>query len=375
MSLLRDGQSIRDTYEVECLLGEGAFGEVYRVRHAFLGKQAMKVFKIVGLSLDETMELLSEAILLSKMSHPNIVHVFDANTVETSKGQCSFFTMEYVAGGTLDRFWRSHNAQFVPIEKSVDIVRQICRGLVVAHSERPPIIHRDIKPQNILVGYDSVGLRVRISDFGLAKRVNPLTLAATAAGTPSFKAPEVFSDAKADSTAGDVWSVGVVLYLLLTDRFPYSHSGEAESNNTERFKKPLALPSRFNCLVDTKLDHILRRALAQNHKERIPNAMEFLRALDDWQIVPPDATSRTHSSLGSDASKSALGAAATSQDEEEGTKMAARAIELAQQASQLQDAADLMEEAFNKWPELRGRYERRVKLWRCGIITPTRDRM
>jgi serine/threonine-protein kinase len=371
MSLLREGQSIKDTYQVECLLGEGAFGEVYRVRHAFLGRQAMKVFKIPGLSLDETMDMLGEAIMLSKISHPNIIHLFEANTVDTSKGQCSFFTMEYVAGGTLDRFWRSHRSQFVPIETSIGIARQICRGLTVAHSERPSIIHRDIKPQNILVGYDGLGLRVRVSDFGLAKRVNPLTLAATAAGTPLFKAPEVFSEAKADSTAGDVWSVGVVLYLLLTDRFPYSVSGGDEVKNSQRFQKSLALPSRFNCLVDAKLDEIVAHTLAVTPKERIQDAMELLKALDGWLPVPPEAASKSKQEVGSDASKSALGVHAMSHDEEEGSKMAARAIKLARQAAQLQDAADLMEEAFNKWPELRSQYERRVKLWRCGIVTPT----
>jgi serine/threonine-protein kinase len=372
-SLLQEGESIKGTYKVECLLGQGAFGEVYCVRHAFLGKQAMKVFKLASLSLEETMEMLGEAIMLSKISHPNIIHLFHAETVETARGPRSFFTMEYVAGGTLDRFWRSHKGQFVPLETSIDIARQICRGLSVAHSERPPIIHRDIKPQNILVGYDSVGLRVRVSDFGLAKRVNPLTLAATAAGTPSFKAPEVFNESKADSTAGDVWSVGVVLYLLLTDRFPYSETGEDEFKNSQRFNKPLSPPSRFNCLVDAKLDGILVRALAQNPKERIQTAMELLKALDDWHPVPPDSSRKSKQSLGSDASKSALGAKAVSHDEDEGARMASKAMKLAQQAAQLQDAADLMEQAFNKWPDLRGRYARRVKLWRCGIVTPTQD--
>jgi hypothetical protein len=170
MSLLDEGQVIRGTYEVERMLGEGAFGEVYRVKHRFLGRQAMKVFKIVGMTIQETEEMLGEALMLSRIGHPNIVRVFDANTTDTSRGICGFFTMEYVAGGSLEQFWRSHGNRYVPVETAVEIIRQVCRGLTVAHEETPPIVHRDVKPQNILVGYDGGGLRARLTDFGLAVR-------------------------------------------------------------------------------------------------------------------------------------------------------------------------------------------------------------
>ncbi|HVT04950.1 MAG TPA: serine/threonine protein kinase, partial [Thermoanaerobaculia bacterium] len=99
MPLLESGQVIRDTYEVERFLGEGAFAEVYRVRHRFLGRQAMKVFKRVGMALDDINEMLGEAVLLSRIGHPNIVRVFDANVIESSRGVCGYFTMENVPGG------------------------------------------------------------------------------------------------------------------------------------------------------------------------------------------------------------------------------------------------------------------------------------
>jgi serine/threonine-protein kinase len=82
MRLLEEGQVIRETYEVERFLGEGAFAEVYRVQHRFLGRQAMKVFKRVGMSLDEIHEMLGEAILLSRINHPNIVRVFNADVLD-----------------------------------------------------------------------------------------------------------------------------------------------------------------------------------------------------------------------------------------------------------------------------------------------------
>jgi len=127
------GQKVNKIYEVESFLGEGAFAEVYRVRHRFLGRQALKLFKRTSIALKETQEMLSEAIILSQMGHPNIIRVYNADIVETSHGLCGFFTMEYIAGGTLDQFWRSFGNRFVPIETSIDIGKQICQGLSVAH--------------------------------------------------------------------------------------------------------------------------------------------------------------------------------------------------------------------------------------------------
>src|SRR5258708_27723209 len=102
MALLREGQVIRETYEVERLLGEGAFAEVYRVKHRFLGRQAMKVFKRGGMTLEQIEEMLGEAIMLSRIGHPNIVRVFDANTLDVGRGLFGYFTMENVPGGSLE---------------------------------------------------------------------------------------------------------------------------------------------------------------------------------------------------------------------------------------------------------------------------------
>ncbi len=359
--MLTEGQIIRGTYEVERLLGEGAFAEVYRVKHRFLGRQAMKVFKSVGMSIAEIEDMLGEAMILSRIGHPNIVRVFDANTTETSKGTCGFFTMEYVAGGSVEDFWRSHGARLVPVETAVEILTQVCRGLALAHSEKPPIIHRDIKPQNILVGYDGAGLRVRVTDFGLAKRVNPLTLLATTKGTLPFKAPEALQDTKTDSLAGDVWAMGATLYLLLTDQLPYPGLHDPDC-----FDYPLIPPSRFNIQVDPMLDRIVFKALAIEKGKRHQNAGEFLKDLSKWK---PRAGMPDRNQTADDAreTKSTLGMH-TPPNEEEGEKMVAEALKLSRSTRYLSDAADLMEEALNKWPGLRRKYEYQLSLWRRGIV-------
>lgn len=365
--LLQEGEAVRGRsfpYTVERFLGEGAFAEVYRVKHRLFGRQAMKVFKTPG-TIEETELALEEAIFLSQIGHRNVIRVFDADILEVAQGSRGFFTMEYVAGGSLEQFWQSHGDQFIPVDVAVDIVRQVCSGLHLAHSDSPPMIHRDIKPQNILVGYDAHGLRACVSDFGLAKRVNPLKLMASARGTRCFKAPETFRDPMSDSCAGDVWAVGLTLYLLLTDRFPYG--GDIDTLDIKSFEKPLIPPSRFNIQVDSELDQLLYRALSVKREGRYQNAGEMLEDLNRWQPRPIVSAAQAIGHSSSQGSKLAFGAPSPA-DEEEARAMVTQAIQISRQRSRLAEASDLMEEAFNKWPALRPEYQRQLELWRRGVI-------
>jgi serine/threonine-protein kinase len=324
----------------------------------------MKVFKRVGMTLEEIEEMLGEAIMLSRIGHPNIVRVFDANILQSSRGICGYFTMEHVPGGSLEKFWHSHGGQFVPLETSVDLIRQVCRGIAQAHREKPPVIHRDIKPQNILVGYEADGLRARVSDFGLAKKVNPLTLLATAAGTLAFKPPEAFADRKGDSCAGDVWAIGTTFYLLLTDRLPFEMPANIGWGAKHLFEKDVAPPSHINPEVNKALDDIVLKALQKRPDDRYLTAREFLDALDRWKPTAQESPSKAKT-LSSEPSKSVLGLPSPADDKfaQDLTRQAFKA----RQVGRLADAADLMEEAFNKSPELRNKYAHQVKLWRCGI--------
>jgi eukaryotic-like serine/threonine-protein kinase len=365
MRLLRVGQKIHDTYEVERWLGEGAFAEVYRVRHRYLGRQAMKVFRGAGMTEPEITSVLHEAIVLSKLGHPNVVHVFDANVLDTANGPCGFFTMEFVAGGDLERFWLSHGPRFVPIETTVQVLTQVCRGLSLAHAESPPIVHRDIKPQNILVGYDASGLRVRVSDFGLAKRVHPLSLMASARGTATFKAPETFADPSSDSCAGDVWAIGVMGYLLLTDNLPYEGLTELDLIKGRVFHRPVLPPSKLNVDVDAELERIVLKALAVAPADRYPTAMALLDDLEGWA---PPPTGEAPAPAPAPAQKGPVSPRMSPLDRSRADAMVEEALRLGRQAAVLAEAADLMEEAFNKAPGLRERYASLVRLWRNGVV-------
>ncbi|AVT32916.1 serine/threonine protein kinase [Plantactinospora sp. BC1] len=346
MSLLESGDRVTETLVVDRLLGEGAFAEVHRVRHEYLGWQAMKVFKRVA-SLDETRTLLEEARLLSTLGHPNIVRVFDAGTVRTPQGVRGFFTMEYVAGGSLERLIRAHGPT-IPVELAVEVAEQIASGLTAAHEQDPPILHRDLTLANILVGYEGSGLRIRISDFGLAKRADPFTMLASAQGTFAFMAPEVLRR-EGYSRASDVWSVGTIVYLLLTNRLPYDDGAPLSSYSPGRFARVPLPPSRYHPEVDPELDRILLSALEVDPADRPATA----------GVLAAELRGRR---LGGGSSRSEGEPA-----DARARRLAEQALALARHAGQLDRAAGLMAQALELSPDLRARYLPKLNLWRRGV--------
>ena len=363
MSLLAEGEKLSETYTVERFLGEGAFAEVYRVQHRFLGRQAMKIFKTKGMTLEEIEEMLGEAVLLSRIGHPNIIRVFEANILQISRATFGYFTMEYIPGGTLERYWQSYESKLMPIEEVINIMKQVCSGLAVAHSETPPVIHRDIKPQNILIGYDSGGMRVKVSDFGLAKRVNPMTLLASAKGTLGFKPPESLENL--DSCAADVWALGTTLYFLLTDKLPFPSLNERSISDASRFVQKLRLASIYNIQVDPTLDSIVSKCLAKKRKDRYADSKELLQDIGAWKPVQQQRTPIA-AGIRDNISKTAFGVHSPI-DKVAVTATIKKAIEFSQEPGKLPLAADILEEAINKDPELRQQYGSQLKLWRRGV--------
>jgi len=355
--LLKEGQHIKDTYVVESFLGEGAFAEVYRVKHRLFGRQALKIFKVPG-SIDEINSSLEEAVLLSKLGHRGIIRVFDAGVYENENGNHGYFTMEYIAGGNLFWHWQNYGNKLMPVVETVEIVRQVAEGLALAHQDNPPIVHRDIKPHNILIGYDALGMRACLSDFGLAKHVHPLQLAASVRGTLIYKAPETFADSAADSCAGDIWALGVVLYQLLTNHFPYE-LGAQEQLNLNSFETDLKSARDFNILVDDNLERIVTKALAIEKANRYQNAAQLLSDLRLWSLSSTNVDERKslteESSLKHNSSSGA-------------TQKVRQAFKAAYDEGDLERAGNILEEAFNMAPELREYYEAQLKLWRSGKI-------
>lgn len=367
MTILSPRQHVRDTYEVERLLGEGAFAEVYRVKHRFMGRQAMKVFKAAGATLEEIERNIAEAILLSTIKHPNIVEVYDANVLETGRGQFGYFTMTHMPGGTLERYWRSFGRELMPVEQVVEAMKQVCRGLAIAHSSSPAIVHRDIKPQNILIGFGNDGLQVRLSDFGLAKAVNPLTLLVSAVGTLGFKPPESLENI--DSCAADIWAVGTNFYLLLTDEMPFPMLDDRDIEDANRFLRPIRPPSIYNVNVDAGLESIIFRCLAASPSDRYPNASELLLDLEKWNPgYKPSGLSMSQVTKGS---KTAIAENSPHDLKKEAESALQEAIKIAKDPTKLMLAADLLEEAISKDPDLRERFKSQLQMWRKGVMHVT----
>ncbi|WP_344313231.1 serine/threonine-protein kinase [Fodinicola feengrottensis] len=356
VTLLTPGTRITDTLVVDRPLGEGAFAEVHRVKHEYLGWQAMKVFKRVG-SLGQTRAMLDEARLLSVLGHRNIVRLFDAGAVPTADGVRGYFTMEYVAGGSLQRLADAHHAA-VPVEIAVEAVEQVSQGLAVAHAQAPPIIHRDLTLENVLVGYDATGMRVRISDFGLAQRADPIgrrsVVPGTEAFTYAFMPPEVVLRQENYSCAGDVWSIGTIAYLLLTNSQPYEPRYAETWFSASRFDDPPLAPSRFNDDVDSELDRIVLSCLETDPSDRPSDAAGLAAAFRRRR------ESRRRAS--------AVSSRVTTTPTDQAQRLAAQALGLARHPSTLSEAADLMEEAVIRSPHLREQHLPQLLLWRRGVM-------
>jgi eukaryotic-like serine/threonine-protein kinase len=259
---LRPGDLVRGVYVVERELGSGAFGTVYRVRHRLLGHQAMKVYRLADAA--RVADALGEARLLMGLAHPNLIRMFDANTVDGARPEPLYMTMEYVDGGTL---WQTLEVRVrLSVAEAVSIARQVCAGLAVAHASSPPIVHRDVKPQNILMARD----RAKLGDFGLACQVDPHSLMARSGGTLGYVAPEAAWGFH--TPASDVYSIGVVLFRMLTG-MPPQPAGPA----TGHWEPPP--PSRFRLGIGGSLDELVLRALAREPADRFASAVDLEAAL------------------------------------------------------------------------------------------------
>jgi serine/threonine protein kinase len=247
-------------FEVIELLGRGGMGAVYKARQSALDRfVAIKILPPqVGRDPAFAERFSREAKALAKLSHPNIVSVHDAGSVSltNSEDKLYYFVMEFVDGVSLRQVIRDGKFS---AEESLAIVPQVCEALQYAHDEG--IVHRDIKPDNILL--DTRG-RVKIADFGLAKLLDATAVDVTLTGTHQvmgtlrYMAPEQMTGTKSVDHRADIYSLGVVFYELLTGDVPMG-----------RF----AAPSK-KVQIDVRLDEVVLRALEQEPDKRYQQASE-----------------------------------------------------------------------------------------------------
>ena len=284
---LARGYVIDGTYEVLFYIGEGAFGEVYRVQHKYLGVQVFKLFKEDFEKVVNIEEISLEARMLSKVTHPNVVRVFECNSFQLDVKTRHFITMGFVSGETFTQLLaRRIN---LPRAEAVNIIIDVLEGLSYVHSMTPPIIHRDINPDNILLSYEGATPRGLLSDFGLAQPLDADQHLLGAAGRYPYMAPECFWGTYILSS--DVFSAGVTLYRAITGIYPWQYEIEWEDTDPEdivteisRARKQTPRTASFHLEDDDEsLDEILFKAIERDLEKRYRNAGEFLTALKNWR--------------------------------------------------------------------------------------------
>ncbi|MFC1708443.1 serine/threonine-protein kinase [Candidatus Omnitrophota bacterium] len=278
---------IRDTYTIDKFIGAGAFGEVYKIRHKYLGIQALKIFHPGSIIKEQEAELFNEAFILAKLTHKNIVRVYEANTFVFEKNRYCYIAMEFVPGGTLAEYIFTEVR--LPIDLACKIQKDICCGLAQLHETEPPLVHRDVKPQNIMLYQKDDNIIAKVSDFGLAKHVDPVTRITEAAGTLAYLPPEGFWDY--ESSASDVFSSGIIFYIMLTGiapfRMPEGYNStkkneiqKAIKNSRNKRPKP---PSEYNQDIKSELDDIVLKSLEPKIENRYANASQFYNAIVQFQ--------------------------------------------------------------------------------------------
>jgi serine/threonine protein kinase len=242
-------------------LGSGGMGTVYLAERSdgeIQQRVAVKLLRADSHRPAFRSHFLRERQLLASLNHPSIVHVIDAGHTDDGR---PYLVMEYVDGFPIDVYGAT-----IPWRDRLSLFLRVCDG--VAHAHRHLIIHRDLKPSNILV--DSAG-QPKLLDFGIAKLLDETgdaTQTIERLLTPNYASPEQLSGT-VQTTATDVYSLGAVLYKLLTSRLPRDPEGALNA------VKEIPLPSRLNPSLPSDLDYILRKALRPEPEERYASVEAF----------------------------------------------------------------------------------------------------
>lgn len=267
-------------YERLDVLGSGASGVVYLAYDTLLRRQvALKEVRAAGPELDR---VLSEARLLDRLRHPSLIAVHAVDEIDG----VVVIDMELIRGSNLSEVMRARNRRPLPLNEALTIAIGILDGLAHAHDHR--VLHRDIKPANILIGTD--GRTVKLTDFGLAELLSSSSLAG-GGGTYPYMAPEDFDETAGSDRRSDLWSVGVVVYEMVTGRRPFvvektrdPFAWKRVIDNTEPIHVGL-----LGLNLPAELDDVLTKALSKRKDDRYQDARSFRDALIAAAGVAPAA--------------------------------------------------------------------------------------
>ena len=268
--MLSKGQKINDRYEIIKTIGEGGMANVYLANDTILDRKvAIKVLR-GDLSNDEKFirRFKREALSVSNLSHPNIVEVYDVGEEDGNY----YIVMEYSEGKTLKQLLQKRGA--LTLNEVIDIMTQLTDGL--AHAHEAYIIHRDIKPQNIMI--EDNGL-VKITDFGIAMALNSTQLTQTNSvmGSVHYLPPEQ-ANGKGSTVKSDIYSLGILMYELLTGSVPFKGDTAVEIA-LKHMKEKIPSIRKQNPTIPQSVENIVLKATAKNPKNRYDNVRDMYKDL------------------------------------------------------------------------------------------------
>jgi serine/threonine protein kinase len=257
---------------LEALLGKGGMGSVYRARHLKLDRPV--AIKLLAPHLESDPEyverFLCEAKAAAAIDHPNVVHVLDVGEEDHQH----FIVLQFVDGENLEDLLEREGR--VGTARAVAITRQVAAGLSALHAAN--IVHRDIKPGNILLGRDG---SVRITDFGLARNLrlrDRMTVAGVFMGTPEYVAPEQVKGPAVDART-DLYSLGICFYRMLSGELPFEALSAMEMASKQLKDEPVSLLTRVPD-ADPRVWALIRRLLDKEPARRYGSAQELIQALE-----------------------------------------------------------------------------------------------
>jgi serine/threonine-protein kinase len=273
------GRTLADKYVIDECIGEGGMGRVYKAHHARLMKRTFAIKILLGdLAADPTMRkrFEQEAETASRLQHPNVVSVLDFGNTE---GGLLYLVMEFVAGEALSELIKTGP---LPEKRVIAITQKLCLGLAHAHSQG--LIHRDFKPDNVVLATQDQGDTPRILDFGLAIVRSPeeasirLTGSGLMVGTPAYISPEQARAASVDQRT-DLFSLGITVYEMLAGMLPFSGDAiEVMYSNTKLDAPPIS-ERNPEVEVSVEMQAIVCKLMARNPDERFESARDVLTVL------------------------------------------------------------------------------------------------
>lgn len=288
----RIGRFLNNRYEIIESIGVGGMADVYKALDHTLNRYvAIKVLK-EELNSDETFvkKFRQEAMAAASLSHPNVVNIFDVGQEDS----INYIVMELCEGVTLKEYIRRKGK--LEIYETINIAIQIANGIQAAHDRG--IIHRDIKPQNVIITTDG---KAKVTDFGIAKAVSSQTITASTVGSVHYISPEQARGSYCDGRS-DIYSLGITIYEMLTGRVPFDGDSTV-AVALLHIQGEMIPPSTYEPMIPVSLEKIVMKCTQKKPEERYASALDLIadlrRALmtpneDFVKIIRLDTSGETH---------------------------------------------------------------------------------